>query len=83
MAVPYEKSPVYAASHARATADLVLDAILWNCSPEHVVLDDWMPRDSDKQEVYDLLDIAMKRLSKEQKKQILIWKNNNPFDYSW
>jgi hypothetical protein len=78
--VPYETSPVYAASHARATADLVLSAILSNGSPRYVVLDDWMPCDSDKQEVFDLLEVAMKQLNHKQKEQVLLWKHKNPFD---
>jgi hypothetical protein len=53
----------------------VLSAILSNESPGYVVLDDWMPRDSDKQEVFDLLEVAMKQLSEEQKEQALSWKN--------
>jgi hypothetical protein len=48
----------YAATHARAIADLVLGAVLNGGSAEFVKLDDWMPGDSDKQEVFGLLCIA-------------------------
>ena len=54
--VPHPKGPVYAATHARAIADLVLGAILRDESPDFVPLDDWMPRDDDKREVRALLD---------------------------
>lgn len=53
--IPYECSPVYAADHTRAVSDLVLDAVLQGSSPDFVVLDDWMPRDTDKIKVFELL----------------------------
>lgn len=75
--IPHVEAPVYAANHARAIADLVLAAVLRNESPDFVRLDDWMPRDSDKQEVFDLLSIALPQLRSEHQKTILTWKNKN------
>jgi hypothetical protein len=48
MGVPHPPGPVYAASHARAVADIVLDAIMHAEFPAFAALDDWMPRDEDK-----------------------------------
>jgi hypothetical protein len=67
----------YAATHARAIAELVLSAALHGESPEFVQLDDWMPRDSDKQEVFDLLCITAPKLTDEQRKKVLIWRMKN------
>lgn len=75
--IPYEGEVAYAANHARAIADLVLAAIMRGESPDFVRLDDWMPRDSDKQEVFDLLSIAIKQLSPGHQKQMLDWQNKN------
>jgi hypothetical protein len=75
--IPHSEGPVDAASHARAIADLVLAAVLRNESPDFVRLDDWMPRDSDKQEVFDLLSIALKQLGHEQHQKVLAWQNTN------
>lgn len=75
--IPHVEGVVYAANHARATADLVLSAILRNESPDFVRLDDWMPRDNDKQEVFDLLVIALKQLQPEQQQRVLAWQKKN------
>lgn len=77
LGIPYERSPVYAANHARAIADLVLDAIMRDHSPDFVVLDDWMPRNTDKQQVFGMLVKAIKCLSTQQKKQVLDWRKRN------
>lgn len=71
--IDYPAGPVYAASHARAIADLVLVAVISGGSPEFVTLDDWMPRESDKQEVYDLLAIALPKLTPVQQQIIESW----------
>lgn len=63
----------YAATHARAIADLVLSAVLHGGSPEFVQLDDWMPADSDKHEVFDLLAIAHSKLTEAQLHMIKEW----------
>lgn len=39
-------------------------------APDFVDLDDWMPRDSDKQEVFDLLSMAFKQLSFSRRKSL-------------
>ncbi|SDU13752.1 hypothetical protein SAMN05216296_1987 [Pseudomonas pohangensis] len=72
-----ESSTAYAASHARATADLVLDAVLRGLSPCFVTLDDWMPRDSDKQQVFDLLARAMPYLTADQQENVRWWERKN------
>jgi hypothetical protein len=75
--IPHAEGSVYAANHARAIADLVLSAVLRDESPDFIRLDDWMPRDSDKQEVFDLLSIAFKQLRHKQQQALLAWQNKN------
>jgi len=75
--IPHESEIAYAASHARACADLALTSVMHGGSPEFVVLDDWMPQDSDKQEIFDLLDKAIFFLSEEQKSKVIKWKQEN------
>lgn len=77
LGIPHESPVAYAASHARATADLVLAAVLRGGSPDFVVLDDWMPRDSDKQQVFDLLLMALPRLNAEQQENVRRWERKN------
>jgi len=79
LGIPYEGDVAYAASHARACADLVLAAVLRGGSPNFVVLDDWMPRDSDKRQVFDLLSKALGHLTAEQKDEVLRWRKKNEF----
>lgn len=67
----------YAATHARAIADLVLSAVLHDESPEFLQLDDWMPRASDKQEVFELLAIAYPKLNDHQQEKIRTWESRN------
>lgn len=73
MHVPHPDGPVYAATHARAIADLVLAAVLRGESPDFVALDDWMPSDEDKREVLDLLDAAALRVPKHNAQAIQNW----------
>lgn len=75
--IHYESHPVYAANHARATADLVLDAVMRDRSPDFVMLDDWMPRDMDKQQVFALLEKASEHLPTKQRKQVLAWQKKH------
>src|ERR1700736_506469 len=77
MHVPHPDGPVYAASHARAIADLVLGAVLRDESPDFVGLDDWMPRDEDKSEVLRLLDEAAQHLERQQVESIAAWAERN------
>lgn len=44
--------------------------------PNFVTLDDWMPRDSDKQQVFDLLAKALGHLTAEQRDKVLGWWKN-------
>ncbi len=80
LGIPYERRPVYAASHARAIADLVLDAVMRGSSADFVVLDDWMPRDTDKRQVFALLAKAVQGLSIQQLEQLLVWRLQNGSD---
>lgn len=77
LGILHESAVAYAANHARATADLVLSAVLRSASPDFVVLDDWMPRDEDKQQVYDLLEKALRHLTSDQKAQVLEWQKKS------
>lgn len=80
MKIPFEGESAFAANHARATADLVLSAVLDSYSPNHVVLDDWMPRPSDKQQVFDLLAKALPKLIAEHQLVVMQWIERNPLD---
>jgi hypothetical protein len=64
---------VYAANHARAIADLALGAVMRGESPAFVRLDDYMPRDSDRQQVFDLLAVAMRGLPEDQQQKVYAW----------
>lgn len=79
--IPHEAGAVYAANHARAIADLVLAAVLRGESPDFVRLDDWMPRDSDKQEVFAMLATALSQLEHQQQYQhhtaLQAWQTKN------
>lgn len=77
LGIPHESAVAYAANHARATADLVLAAVLRGGSPDFVVLDDWMPRDSDKQQVFELLAKAPAHLNAEQQEKVREWERKN------
>jgi len=77
LGIPHEGEVAYAATHARACADLVLSAVMHGERPDFVVLDDWMPRDSDKQQVFDLLEKALDHLTAEQKDKVLEWQKKN------
>ena len=77
LGIPHESAVAYAASHARACADLVLSAVMHDRPLDFVTLDDWMPRDSDKQQVFDLLAKALDHLTAEQKDKVLQWQRRN------
>lgn len=73
MGVLHEIKLVYAATHARAIADMVLGCVLSNESPEFIALDDWMPKESDKREVRNLLARAEKRLKPREVAAMQAW----------
>ena len=77
LGIPHESAVAFAASHARACADLVLAAVMRGDQPDFVTLDDWMPRDSDKQQVFDLLAKALGHLTAEQRDKVLRWQKKN------
>src|SRR3990167_224037 len=77
LGIPHEGAPAFAASHARACADLVLAAVLRGEQPDFVTLDDWMPRASDKQQVFDLLAKTLGHLAAEQRDEVLRWQRKN------
>jgi hypothetical protein len=68
---------VFAATHARAVADLVLAAVRRGESPDFVDLDDYMPRPDDKREVFDLLQMAAAKLSANARQQVNAWRTKN------
>ena len=78
--LPYHGEHVYAATHARAIGDMVVAAVMDGGNPGHVVLDDWMPSDSDKQEVFDLLAIVLTKCSVSQRETISDWINKSKFN---
>lgn len=71
--IHHPEGPVYAATHTRAIADLVLVAVITGGSPEFVTLDDWMPTPANKKEVFDLLAIALPKLIPAQQQIIERW----------
>ncbi len=75
--IPHLGTRVYAATHARAVADLVLSAVLRGESPDFVELDDYMPHDEDKQEVFRLLAIAAPKLPMGALQIITTWQARN------
>lgn len=77
LGIPHESPVAFAASHARAIVDLVLAAVMRGQSADFVVLDDWMPRASDKQEVFELLEKALEYLSLDQQDEVNQWKSKN------
>lgn len=78
--IPFDGERAFAASHARAVADLVLASVLRGEPTDYICLDDWMPRDSDKEEVFALLDKAMSKLGPEQQEKVMEWKEKNRED---
>lgn len=75
--IPHQGARVFAATHARAVADLVLAAVQRGESPDFVDLDDYMPRPEDKREVCDLLQIAAAKLSDAARQQVNAWRISN------
>ncbi len=75
LGIRFEGGTAYAASHARACADLVLAAVMRGLSPGFVTLDDWMPREIDKQAVHDLIDRALPRLDATQAEAVKAWQS--------
>lgn len=73
--IPHSQGEVFAANHARAIADMVLVSIQNNESLDHVLLDDWMPSDEDKAEVFKLLELAFCKLDSSAIERIGAWKN--------
>lgn len=75
--IPFEGEAAYAADHARAIADLVFGAVLRGESPDFVVLDDWMPRNSDKELVFDLMAGALDKISPGERTTIRAWQGKS------
>lgn len=75
MRVLYEAAPVYAASHSRAIADMVLDAIIRRESPDFIVLDDWMPFESSKAKVATLLKRTHAHLKPDELEALFLWES--------
>ena len=82
MGIPIFSPTVYAAPHARAIADKIIAeaflAIELNGSKlfRYISLhdfDDYMPEDTDKQRVYELLEKAIKLLPQEQSNHVKEW----------
>ncbi len=74
LGILHDSLSVRVASHARAVADLVLDAVLCDREPGHEWLDDWLPRESDQQPLWEMLEMASEKLNNEQNTLIEIWK---------
>jgi hypothetical protein len=77
LSIPYESAPVFAASHIRAAADLVIDAVSRGLSPDFVVLDDWLPLAIDKAGVFELLERAEQYMPVDQQEAVRKWKDRN------
>ena len=87
MGVPEFSSNIISANHARSIADLVVYFSLQNKNPCSVIdfysFDDFMELPSDKEKVFYLLDMAIKNLSDDNAKKIVVeWLNKaKDFDY--
>ena len=87
MGVPEFSSNIISANHARSIADLVVYFSLQNNNPCSVIdfysFDDFMELPSDKEKVFYLLDMAIKNLSDDNAKKIVVeWLNKaKDFDY--
>lgn len=77
LGIPHEGAVAWAANHARACADLVLAAVMRGVQPDFVTLDDWMPRDEDKRQVFDLLAKAVGYLPVGQQDEVARWQKKN------
>jgi hypothetical protein len=77
MKIPHAEGPAYAATHARAIADLVIDAALRGKYANYLRLDDFMPRISDKQSVFDLLAMALPKLTLPQQQLVSSWQQEH------
>ena len=62
MGVIDREQVVYAATHARAIADMALACILSGDSAEFIALDNWMPKPEHKVEVWQIIEKAMVKL---------------------
>jgi hypothetical protein len=71
--IPHTSGPVFAASHARAIADMVLVVTLEDGNPAFIDLDDWMPEREDKNKVFELLDIATSKMGPHEKERVSRW----------
>jgi hypothetical protein len=71
--IAHEEGPAYAATHARAIADLVLSAVLMDKALDHLQLDAWMPRQTDKLEVFELLNKAVVQMKPTEEAKIRAW----------
>lgn len=75
MGILYEAAPIYAASHSRAIADMVLDAVMRRESPDFIVLDDWMPFESSKAKVASLLKRTHIHLKVDELGALFLWES--------
>ncbi len=75
--IAHQGNRVFAATHARAVADLVLGALQRGESPDFVDLDDYMPRPEHKRTVFQLLDLAAQKLDDVLQQQVLAWQIKN------
>ncbi|MBQ69777.1 hypothetical protein CL689_07050 [Candidatus Saccharibacteria bacterium] len=73
----FDSELVFAATHERAVADLVLASVLNNGDASHVTLDDWMPSEEHKDLVFNLLHLALPGLGKSESQLIRKWVKHN------
>lgn len=75
--IPHPDGAVFAATHARAIADMVLVTVADGGSPAFIKLDDWMPEVEDKRAVFELLDAAISQLKTIAREKIAAWVKAN------
>jgi len=80
MRINHPEGPVYAASHARAIADLVIISLLRGTYPDHIDLDEWMPQDNDKAAVFALLRRASQKCDNKIVDALNKWINTNTLE---
>jgi hypothetical protein len=74
LGVKHPPGPVFAASHTRAIADMVLVSVLRGESTAHVSqLDDWLHTAAEMQEVVSIVELSIPKLSPEQAQSLEPW----------
>ncbi|ANF24897.1 hypothetical protein MT1_0358 [Pseudomonas sp. MT-1] len=67
----------YSANHTRAVADLVIAAIRIGRNVDHLCIDDWLPKMSDKERLIAMLQQAYSNMNEELRQALNVWVLSN------